>query len=65
MPYLVRHGVTKITVFYTFTVTPLFAPSRGGKILVLLRKTFSHVPLSSLIAEGNSFLNYVIDTLHI
>lgn len=43
MPYLLGRGVTKVTCFYIFTVTSLFAPPRGGEILVVLRKMFSAV----------------------
>lgn len=64
MPYPLRYGVTEVICFYTFTVIPLFASPSGGKILVLLRKTFPFSdPLSSLTSDGNSSLNYVVDTV--
>lgn len=64
MLYFFRHGVTKVTCFYKFSVTPPFAPPRGRKILSLFEDDiFCSDPLLSLISGGNSFLNCVIDSL--
>lgn len=54
----------KSNLFYTFTVTPFFAPPRGGKILSLFEDDiFCSDPLLSLISGGSSFLKCVIDSL--